>query len=131
MPQQAGERVKTARRAAVPLARLLGSGALTPGYLPRVAEEASRALGRAREAVRTDLQAAKVRLKAFLLRQEIRYEGRANGGVAQRRWWAAVVCPPPAPQRVFQGSGRAGSAPTDRRQRWEAALQPLGQSGRG
>ncbi len=35
-----------------------------------------------------DVKAAKARLKAFLLRQDIRYEGRANWGPAHLRWLA-------------------------------------------
>ena len=49
IPQKAGDRVKTARREAVQLARRLRSGDLTPGYVPAVAAEALRDLGRARE----------------------------------------------------------------------------------
>src|SRR2546426_1714230 len=43
-----------------------------------------------------DLKRHKVRLKAFLLRQDIRYEGRANWNAAHLRWLARVVCPTPA-----------------------------------
>ena len=42
-------------------------------------DEAVRDLVRAREDALKDLKAATARLKAFLLRQDIRYEGRANG----------------------------------------------------
>jgi transposase len=82
IPKKAGERVKTDRREAVQLARRLRSGALTPVYMPSVEDEAIRDLVRAREDALKDLKGAKVRLKAFLLRQDIRYEGRANWGAA-------------------------------------------------
>lgn len=85
---------------------------------------------RAREDARKDLKAAKVRRKAFLLRQEIRDEGRANWTAAPPRWLANVVCPPPAHQIVCQAYVRAGSEQTERLQRWEPALQPLGQTWR-
>src|SRR5713101_10109486 len=42
IPKKAGDRVKTARRAAVQLARLLRSGDLTPVYIPSVEDEAIR-----------------------------------------------------------------------------------------
>ncbi len=58
MPKEAGARVKTDRRAAVPLARLLRSGDLTPVYVPAVDDEALRDLGRARADALKDLQAA-------------------------------------------------------------------------
>jgi transposase len=123
IPKKAGDRVKTDRRDAVPLARLLRSGALTPVYMPTVEDEAIRDLVRAREDVLKEGQAAKVRLKAFLLRQDIRYEGRANWGPAHLRWLAKVGCPTPAQQIVFQEYVRAVSEPQERLQRLESELQ--------
>jgi transposase len=125
IPKKAGDRVKTDRRDAVQLARLLRSGDLTPVYIPSVEDEAIRDLVRAREDVLRDLKAAKVRLKAFLLRQDIRYEGRATWGAAHLRWLAEVVCPTPAQQIVFQEYVRAVTEQTDRLQRLEAELTTL------
>jgi len=102
IPKKAGERVKTDRRDAVQLARLARSGDLTLVYVPKVDDEAIRDLTRAREEVISDLKDATFRLKAFLLRQDIRYAGRANWGPAHLRWLAEVVCPTPAQQIVFQ-----------------------------
>ena len=78
IPRKPGDRVKTDRRDAMTLARLLRSGDLTPIYVRQVRDEAMRDLSRAREDAMQDLKAAKHRLRAFLLRQDIRYEGRAN-----------------------------------------------------
>jgi transposase len=125
IPKRAGDRVKADRRDAVHLARLLRSGDLTPVSIPSVEDEAIRDLVRAREEVLKDLQAAKVRLKAFLLRQDMRYEGRAKWTAAHLRWLANVVCPTPAQQSVFQEYVRAVAEQTDRLQRWEADLQSL------
>jgi transposase len=72
IPKKAGDRVKTDRRDAVQLARLMRSGDLTPVYVPTVEDEAIRDLTRAREDALRDLKSAKFRLKAFLLRQDIR-----------------------------------------------------------
>jgi len=72
IPKQAGDRVTTARRDAVQLARLMRSGALTPVYVPAVADEAIRDLSRAREDALHALKTAKFRLTAFLLRHDIR-----------------------------------------------------------
>src|SRR5262245_17342345 len=130
IPKKAGDRVKTDRRDAVPLARLLRSGDLSPVYVPTVEDEAIRDLVRAREDTRKDLKAAKVRLKAFLLRQDIRYAGRATWGPAHLRWLADVVCPTPAQQIVFQEYVRAVSEQTERLQRLEAELPTLIQSWR-
>ena len=123
IPQKAGDRVKTARRDARQLARLLRSGDLTPVYVPAVEDEAIRDLVRAREDALRDGKAARGRLKASLLRQDIRYEGRATWGPAHLRWLAKVVCPTPAQQIVFQEYVRAVSEHTERLQRLEAELQ--------
>ena len=102
IPTKAGDRVKTDRRDAVHLARLMRSGALTPVSVPQVEDEAIRALSRAREDAIQDLKAAKFRLKAFLLRHAIRDTGRAAWGPAHRRGLSAVGCAPPAQPIVFQ-----------------------------
>jgi transposase len=102
IPKKAGERVKTDRRDAVQLARVARSRDLTLVSVPTVDDEAIRDHTRAREEVISDLKDAKFRLKAFVLRQDIRSAGRANGGPAHLRWLAAVVCPTPAQPIVFQ-----------------------------
>src|SRR3989442_9189428 len=130
IPKKAGDRVKTDRRDAVQLARLLRSGDLTPVYVPAVEDEAIRDLVRAREDNLKDVKAAKARLKAFLLRQDIRYTGRANWGPAHLRWLAEVVCPTPTQQIVFQEYVRAVSEHTERLQRLEEELQTQGKSWR-
>lgn len=43
-----------------------------------------------------------MRLKAFLLRHDIRYTGQANWSPAHLRWLSEVVSPTPAQQIVFQ-----------------------------
>jgi transposase len=78
MPKKAGDRVKTDRRDAVQLARLARSGDLTAVYVPTVDDEAMRDLTRAREDALSDCKDAKFRLKAFVLRHDIRYTGRAS-----------------------------------------------------
>jgi transposase len=69
-----------------------------------------------------DLKAAKQRLKAFLLRQDIRYEGRATWTPAHLRWLSEVVCPTPAQQIVFQESLRAVTEAQERVGRLAGAL---------
>jgi transposase len=122
IPKKPGDRVKTDRRDAVQLARLARSGDLTAVYVPKVADEAIRDLPRAREDALSDLKDATFRLQAFLLRQDIRYTGRANWGPAPLRWLSEVVCPTPAQPIVFQEYGRAVNAHHDRLQRLEQDL---------
>jgi transposase len=117
IPKKAGDRVKTDRRDAVQLARLMRSGDLTPVYVPTVDDEAIRDLTRAREDAINDLKAAKFRLKAFLLRHDLRYTGRATWSPAHLCWLSEVVCPTPAQQIVFQEYVRAVTEHTERLQR--------------
>jgi transposase len=123
IPKKPGDRVKTDRRDAVQLARLARSGDLNLGYVPQVADEAIRDLARAREDTLRDLKSAKFRLKAFLLRHDIRSTGRATWGPAHRRWLSEVVCPTPAQQIVFQEYVRAVTEHTERLQRLDQALR--------
>jgi transposase len=116
MPQKAGDRGNTDRRDAVPLAQLMRSGDLPPVDVPAVEDEASRDRSRAREDARQDRKAAPYRLKAFLLRPDIRDTGRANGSSAPCRWLSEVVCPTPAQPMVFQEGGKRDQ---------EAGKQPL------
>ena len=122
IPRKPGDRVKTDRRDAATLARLLRSGDLSSIYIPTVEDEAIRDLGRAREDAVRDLKRSKVRLKAFLLRQDIRYEGRANWNAAHLHWLAEVVCPMPAQQIVFQEYVHTVTEQRDRLGRLEAEL---------
>jgi transposase len=122
IPRQPGDRVKTDRRDAVTLARLLRSGDLTAVYVPRPEDEALRDLSRAREDALRDLKRSKRRLKSFLLRHDVRYEGRANWKPAHLRWLAHVVCPLPAQQIVFQEYVSAVTQQHDRKERLEREL---------
>ena len=122
IPRKAGDRVKTDRRDAVQLARLLRSGDLTPVYVPTVEDEAIRDLSRAREDAVRDRKAARQRLKSFLLRLGLHYVGRASWNEAHRRYLARVVCPTPAQQIVFQEYLRAVDEHAERLRRIEDHL---------
>ena len=80
IPVQPGVKVKTDRRDALKLARLLRSGDLTPIWVPDEAHEALRNLVRARADAKADSLRAKHRLSKFLLRQ-----GR-HAPVGRRAW---------------------------------------------
>ena len=69
-----------------------------------------------------DLKRSKRRLKSFLLRHDIRYEGRATWNPAHLRWLATVVCPTAPQQIVFQEYVRAVTEQQERRQRLETEL---------
>src|SRR5947208_15290759 len=122
IPRKAGDRTKTDKRDALTLARLARSGDLTPVYVPAVRDEAIRDLARAREDALKDLNAARFRLKALLLRNDIRYVGRANWGPEHVRWLARLVLATPAQQIVFQEYVRTVSERTELLHRLEAEL---------
>ena len=123
IPRRAGDRVKTDRRDALNLARLMRAGDLRPVYVPQLEDEAVRDLSRAREAARDDLNNARHRLKSFLLRHDIRYEGRANWGPAHLRWIARLVIDTPAGQFAFQEYVNTVSERSERLQRIECELR--------
>ena len=84
-----GDRVKTDRRDAERLARLLHIGELPGVRVPTVAEEAARDLVRAREDARADLMRARHRLSKLLLRQGLVWSGAA-WTQAHARWLGGV-----------------------------------------
>jgi transposase len=90
IPRAAGERVKTDRRDAEHLVRLLLAGKLCPVRVPGPAEEALRDLVRAREAVRVDLMRCRHRLSKLLLRRGIRFDDGRAWTERHRAWLGAV-----------------------------------------
>jgi transposase len=80
------------------------------------------AIWRARENALHDLNAARFRLKALLLRNDIRYTGRANWSAEHLRWLARWVFPTPVQQIVFQEYVRTVTERTELLQRLEAEL---------
>lgn len=77
LERPAGDKVKTDRRDAERLARLLRIGELPGVRVPTEAEEAARDLVRAREDCRTDLMRARHRLSKLGLRQGLVWEQTA------------------------------------------------------
>ena len=102
IPKKPGERVKTDKRDALKLAKLIKSEDLTPIYVPEPEDEAIRDLSRAREVAMKDLKDAKYQLKALLLRNNINYAGTANWSLKHLRWLTELVLPHPAQQIVLQ-----------------------------
>ena len=89
IPRGPTEKVKTDRRDAEHLVRLLLAGKLHPVRVPGPSEEALRDLVRAREDVRQDLMRARHRLAKLLLRHQVRFDGRA--WTERHRAWLAKV----------------------------------------
>ena len=95
-------RQKTDRRDAVQLARLHRAGELTGIHVPDAVDESVRDLTRARADAVDDLRRAKQRLKSFLLRQGLRYQGKANWSEAHERYLRELVLPLPALKAVLE-----------------------------
>jgi transposase len=102
IPRKAGDRVKTDRRDAIALARMHRAGELSPIYVPRPEDEAIRDIVRCREDSKIAQRKARQQLKALLLRNGIRYEGKSSWIPAHLRWLANLRMPLPAQQIAFQ-----------------------------
>jgi transposase len=101
IPRRPGDRVKTDRRDAVNLARLLRAGQLTAVRVPTEAEEAVRDRVRAREALRRDILISRHRLLKFLLRQGRIYRDGVPWTQKHRVWLDALEFPLPALRATF------------------------------
>jgi transposase len=87
IPKGPTDRVKTDRRDAARLARLMAAGELRFAFVPSVADERFRDLTRAIEDVRGDLMRARHRLSKFLLRRDQRYHGPGRAWTAGHLRW--------------------------------------------
>ena len=85
------DRVKTDKRDAIRLARLLAAGELTLVTIPSVEREQLRDLVRCREDIRVDLMRARHRIGKFLLRREIYWEGPGEAWSHKHRSWLASI----------------------------------------
>jgi transposase len=86
IPKGPGDRVKTDRRDAIRLVRLLAAGELRFAFVPTVADEAFRDLIRCIEDLRGDLMRARHRLSKFLLRRGHRYQDGDAWTAKHARW---------------------------------------------
>jgi transposase len=102
IPRKPGERVKTNRRDAVTLARLLRAGELTAVWVPDAIHEAVRDLVRAREAASADLRKKRQQLHSFLLRHGRIFTGRKHWSRSHAHWLAGQKFEHSAQQIVFQ-----------------------------
>jgi transposase len=92
IPRAPGDRVKTDRRDAELLVRLLLAGKLHTVRVPGLEEEALRDLVRAREAVRVDLMRCRHRLSKLLLRHGIRFDDGPAWTQRHRDWLRRSRC---------------------------------------
>jgi transposase len=102
IPRAPGDRVKTDRRDARRLARLLRAGELTPIHVPTRQEEAVRDLCRARTDMVIDLNRGRHRLSKFLLRHGQPYRGGTEWTDRHSRWLTGIRFDDPALGSTFE-----------------------------
>jgi transposase len=125
IPRAAGDRVKTDRRDAEHLVRLLAAGGLHAVRVPGPGEEALRDLVRAREAVRSDLMRARHRLSKLLLRHGIRFDDGRAWTDRHRAWLASVTLEWPAAQLTLGDATGAVDALCHRRDQLDREIVAL------
>jgi transposase len=79
IPSKPGDRIKTNRRDAVNLAKLLRAGELTAVWVPDERHEAMRDLVRARDAAANDYRIKRQNVSSLLLRLGLHYPGKYLG----------------------------------------------------
>lgn len=125
IPKRPGERIKTDRRDARNLALALRAGTLSAVHVPTADQEAFRDVVRVWQQSKRDITGAKQRLKAFLLRNDIRYSGRATWNAAHRRWLSELVMSSASQQIVYQELLGSIDERERRRDRLEQQLETL------
>jgi transposase len=125
IPRASGDRVKTDRRDAEHLVRLLLAGKLHPVRVPGPEEEALRDLVRAREAVRIDLMRSRHRLSKLLLRHGIRFDDGRAWTERHRQWLGTIALEWPAAQTTLLDTRGAIDALCHRREQLEREILAL------
>lgn len=90
IPKKGGDRVKTNRRDALSLAKLLRADELTAVWVPDERHEAMRELTRGRGSAVEDLRRKRQHVTAFLLRHGLHYAGKTSWSKAHRTWLAEL-----------------------------------------
>lgn len=102
IPKQPGDRVKTDRRDAAMIARLLRAGELKGIYVPTEEDEAVRDMTRARETAMIHFGRSRKELLSFLLRNGVVYTGKTHWKKEHVNWLSRISLPLPAQRVVFQ-----------------------------
>ena len=123
IPKRPGDKVKTNRRDAVNLAKLLRAGELTPVWVPDRGHEAMRDLTRARETAMMDSRSKRQQISAFLLRQGRYYAANKKTWTkAHMRWLLSQKFDYPQQRLVFEEMMLAARQAQERLLRLEQAI---------
>src|ERR1700736_5408306 len=124
IPKRPGDKVKTNRRDAVSLARLLRANELTAVWVPDERHEAMRDLTRARETAMLDLRSKRQQVSALLLRQGRSYpESKKTWSKAHMNWLASQKLDYPEQRLVFEEMMLAVRQAQERLERLEQAIR--------
>jgi transposase len=124
-PRRPGDRVKTNRRDAQSLARLLRAGELTEVWVPDETHEAVRDLVRTRAMAVADYRRKRQHVASFLLRYGRFYEGKPRWKGRHLRWLDGQNFAHPAQRLAFQEMLNAVRAAAERIDRLDAALEEV------
>src|ERR1700676_4304977 len=124
IPKRPGDRVKTNRRDALSLVKLLRAGELTAVWVPDRHHEAIRDLTRARGTAALDLRRKRQQMSAFLLRQGLHYpENRHTWTKAHMNWLASQKLEHAEQRIVFEEMMLAMRQAQERIERLEQAIR--------
>lgn len=102
IPSKSGDRVKTDRRDALKLARLLRAGELSGIHIPSEDDEVVRDVCRGRTDAVNAMARTKKQLLSFLLRNGYRYTGKAHWTEAHMRYLRELVLSDPAQKIILE-----------------------------
>lgn len=122
MPRKPGVRIKNDGRDAIELAQASRSGDLHAVWVPDAADEAVRDLSRLREDAVKACTQAKQQLGGFLLRRDLRYEGKTAWTKTYFAWLAGIKFDADAAQVTLTEYLLAVQAAIARVQRLDQAL---------
>ena len=124
IPKKPGDRVKTNRRDALSLVKLLRADELTAVWVPDRGHEAMRDLTRARETTVMDLRSKRQQVSAFLLRQGLHYpDDKKTWSKTHMSWLASQKLEYPEQRLVFEEMMLAIRQAQERLDRLEQAIR--------
>jgi transposase len=122
VPKKPGDRVKTNRRDALSLVKVLRAGEVTAVWVPDPRHEAMRDLSRARGAAVDDLRSKRQQVTSFLLRQGLHYPGKKTWTKAHMSWLASQKLEHPEQRIAFEEMLLAVRQAAERIERLEQAI---------
>jgi transposase len=124
IPRKPGDHVKTNRRDALSLVKLLRAGELTAVWVPDPRHEAMRDLTRARGAAAEDLRRKRQQVSSLLLRQGLHYQsGRKTWTKSHMLWLASQKLEHPEQRIAFEEMMFAMRQAQERIDRLEQAIR--------